>query len=429
MLARFLPYLAGLYALVGIKQSLTSLFPPNLYRKDLTSEWLTAKAVLAGRNPYEMLPTLADGLIPFMPTFLHPTPHTPFAVMISAPLGFVGFRAAAAIWLIGSIACLAVCARLIAERWEGKATRRSSAIIFGLMLGWLPVASDLFSGQFNILLLALLLFAWQSFDRKEDARAGIALGFMMAIKLAGWPIVIWLALQRRWRVVGAAIGITALLNLLAALALGWKAAIEYYRHVGPFVSNHYLRHDDNMSAWTIGPRLFAEFGYHFHTVPPISSSLLAQILAYMIPLALLIVALFASRNLNGGFPLMAGVGILLAPVAWLHSFVLAVPPLLYVAPKIQKAQWPHAVPVLLGLSFPWASLLKVAGWYVESPAAGAPSIPWVAGWLGMIPAFALIALVWMVWRTDRDPEGKRESREPTPGADVCTAIRSSPAFR
>ncbi len=44
----------------------------------------------------------------------------------------------------------------------------------------------------------LHVIAWRAYLRHRDARAGIALGVAMALKVSGWPVGLLMLVQRRW---------------------------------------------------------------------------------------------------------------------------------------------------------------------------------------------------------------------------------------
>jgi len=77
-----------------------SFYPPYVYSKDFIQEYLSARAVLAGINPYLPLPELASkfiGPVP-VPVLPHSTPHPPPAVFLGLPFGLLPYTWATALW-------------------------------------------------------------------------------------------------------------------------------------------------------------------------------------------------------------------------------------------------------------------------------------------------------------------------------------------
>src|SRR5262249_46067609 len=157
------------------------------------------------------------------------------------------------------LAALLMSVMLLVRWWRGTVSAKAVAIVYGLALWWHPVSDDLWSGSVNALLLLLSLIAWLSLREGRESRGGTAIGLLIAIKLFAWPVVVFLAFQRRWRAVLAAASVAALGNLLAMAAMGWRRVIEYYTTTGPSVSALYRSHSCNYSAWAWGQRLFGGF--------------------------------------------------------------------------------------------------------------------------------------------------------------------------
>jgi hypothetical protein len=230
---------------------------------------------------------------------------------------------------------------------------------------------------------------------------------MLTLKLTGWPIILFLLLQRRWRAVIAAGGAVSLLHVLAMGGHGWALVRDYYLKVGPLVSAHYRGHDANPSLWTFGERLFAEFGNNFLSAPLWPAPLLARVVNVVLPLAVLATALYAAQRLgdfNAGFALLACVSVVLNPVAWTHYLLLTVPATGVVVQRLRALGWPRAwVKRLLLISAPFCvthplwSLLALS----FSSAGGAdprPSVPFAAAWLTVTPTLAVLALGCLLWR-------------------------------
>ncbi len=81
--------LAFLFGLTMLRFPMGSLVAPHVYRKDFLQEYLLARAIAEGVDPYLPIPMLADrflGQLP-VPLFPHPTPHPPTAGRAS---GWVG---------------------------------------------------------------------------------------------------------------------------------------------------------------------------------------------------------------------------------------------------------------------------------------------------------------------------------------------------
>ena len=107
-----------------------------------------------------------------------------------------------------------------------------------------------------MLLLLLLMLAWRALRVGHDISGGIWLGSALLLKLMGWPIVLFLLWQRRWRSVTAIALVGVAGHLLTAAFIGVDGVRRYYTEVGPTVSALYRGFDANFSAWTWGQRFF-----------------------------------------------------------------------------------------------------------------------------------------------------------------------------
>jgi hypothetical protein len=81
----------GVYNIV---RSAQTLLPPDVYSKDFLQEYLMARALLLGVNPYLPLSELAARFLGPLPVivFPHPLAAPPPAAMLSIPLGLLGYK-------------------------------------------------------------------------------------------------------------------------------------------------------------------------------------------------------------------------------------------------------------------------------------------------------------------------------------------------
>lgn len=408
---RLLLLLAALNGLVGIKRIIESFLAPDIYRKDFVSGYLMAKAMLNGVNPYLPLPELADRWISGSNyvVFWHPTPHPPLVGLLSLPFGLLSYEKAAIAWLFFELACLLASLLLLLRWWGGTINASRVALLFVFALGWGPVMEELWVGQLGSCLLLLLIIAWLSLRGGKETLGGTMLGCMIALKLMAWPIVVFLALRRKWNGVMAAVAVVIAANLLALSVIGADSLRDYYFKVGPNVASIYRSYDGNYSAWTWGERLFAGYGSHFFAPPLWASEPLAKLCAYAIPVAVLLFGLrlaLRAQRFDTAFGLLIGVGILVSPIAWTHYLVLASIPLVITAQRL----WVNGIPRGISyLAFGLWMLLSTAGTVFADCAGlfasrmtpeGIPVVPFAAGALTLIPAAALLGFLWLIWRLD-----------------------------
>ncbi len=405
-----------LVGLLSLKLCIEALIPPHVYRKDLIQEYLLARAVLAGVNPYIPLSGLADRFIGPLPNpvFPHPTPHPPPVAIISLPLGLLTYEQAAVAWLLFEIAGLVVAVHLLLRELGRRPGLLLTLYVGLLVLGWNPFLDDLTVGQLMVPLLVLLILSWRDLRSGRAIRGGVFLGCVVALKLLAWPVVLWLLLRRNWRAAGAALVTVLAANAAAALLMGPDRVAHYYTAAGPAVSALYRAYDANISAWTIGWRVFEGTGaavvMGLAAPPLVAAPEMAGVVSLVIPLVLLGLGLalaLRARTFDGAFSILICVSILVNPVAWAHYLTLAAIPIVCAIRRL----W------VLGLLRGEAYILIIVGLLMaiaprhlralalltigSEPGTAAPTVPFVIGWLPFIPTLAaMLGLLWLAWRLD-----------------------------
>lgn len=397
-------------ALIGGKRVSESFGQPQIYEKDFASGYLLAKALRAGVDPYLPLPELAQrfGLPTKMANLNHPTPHTLAMGWLCYPFSWLPYEQAAVAWLLFELVCLLVAVRWLLQCLDVAVTPRRWLAGSALALAWIPVVDDLYLGQFSLLLLVLWLGVWKSLRATRDAQSGVLLGVMLTFKLVGWPIVLWLAWQRRWRGVLAAGIVTALLHGIASALHGWATMQNYYSNIGPQLSALYRTHDANYSLWTFGARLFAPFGLNFVTLPPWHAPMLVKLFTVMVPLAAVAVALWWASRIQQpdvAFALLVCLSLLVNPIAWAHYLVANCIVIGLILRRLQQLDWPRVwtqrfMLIVWPLSMTqtsWALLTLVGNGFGKA-ADGRPLVPFALAWVTVLPTLAVLALGWLLWR-------------------------------
>jgi hypothetical protein len=390
--------------LVGIAFIARSFAPP--YSKDMRSGYLMAQAMVHGVNPYLPLPELGRVFLPAHPIedLTHPSPH-PFAVgWLSLPLTLLTYEHASVVWLLFELVCLGVSVALFLRILRVPVRGWQTLAITFLAIGWWPVVDDLRWGQLDSLLVAMFLGAWLLLRRGRDVAGGMLLGGLALVKLAGWPVVLWLAVQRRWKAVWATGLVWSLLHVLAIELYGWPLVRDYYLKVGPRVGAIYRVWEGNFSTWTIGQRLFAESGDRILSTPLWRSPFLASVVTFAVPLLVVGLGLRAAQRLksfDASFALLMAVGIVLNPVAWQHYLVMAAPAFVLLVLRLRELQWPPrttalVASLLLAISVPYSRFWLLTLHFATgvSP-TGKPIVPALPALITLTIGVALGALLWL----------------------------------
>lgn len=387
-----------------------------LYRKDILQEYLLARATLAGDDPYRPLPHLAyDYLSVRDPQILpHPTPHPPSVIPLVIWMGLVDYGFVTIAWMVLELACVVWIGWHIAQRLAVAPRWFWGLMIALALVGWHPVTLELVYAQLMILLLVLLLLGLRFSMQDRDIVAGILIGLAVAIKLMAWPLWLLLILRRQWRALFASLACFSCLSLVGFSIIGPNHAMTYYLEVSRNVSGLYRACTYNYSLSTIGWRVFS--GAQCDTIigvvaqPLVLNSALVHVVAWALPVALLVCCLIACVNtedLELQYALMVGACILVSPIAWMHYLVLAVIPFVVILTRLRgkHGNWPNRwrlrLAVISALTFiPEHTISKFLGRFgthISVSYMGEVIVPFSVGLITLLPAVALLLLMWLLW--------------------------------
>src|SRR5690348_1192148 len=91
----------GLLAALGVLVLIFQLLPYTAsVDKDFAQEYVLARAIRAGADPYQSVHDLGAQFVTTQGYFdkPHPTPHPPTVGLLALPLGFMDYGAAARVW-------------------------------------------------------------------------------------------------------------------------------------------------------------------------------------------------------------------------------------------------------------------------------------------------------------------------------------------
>lgn len=205
--------IAGALVGFGVLLATSDAGPVRRYAfVDFYDYYFAAEAITDGADPYDVALADANAQAAGAPTipgsdYIYPA----WFAAVAAPLTALPPSTATLVWYALSAALL-----LVVVGW----LMRSGVGVVGVLsvVTFAPVATTLFVGQTNLLLLALLVAAWH-WRNARPLTAGAAIGVAAALKLA--PLLLLIALWRpgRRRMIAA-----ALATFVLALAIGELAA-------------------------------------------------------------------------------------------------------------------------------------------------------------------------------------------------------------
>ncbi len=281
--------------------------PPYVYQSDLQQEYLAAWALRDGLDIFTPLTELSARYFPVSTTNLpHASPHPPVLALLSIPLTFLSFPTVAILWLIVNVGLL-----MVIGRWLGLSVPGSVALAF-----WPPVTWVLMIGQYEILLLALIMLGWRSAAVGREGRSGIYFGLATALKLYPGLLLIPYMTRGRFRPVLTAGLVVAAAQVGNLATVGPEGLARYYMSVLPQVADRYVHLALNSSPHGALLRLLGGA----RDVEPL---LWAPDLVLPLTLLLSSTALLALTRLG---PEASPIALLTAlPTVWGYSVVLALP--------------------------------------------------------------------------------------------------------
>ena len=216
------------YALVCLSLS------GRAYTADFVQFFASAQSLRAGESLYK--PLRFDDYYPVQAGAgagpegdIHPNLNPPLLALLVAPLTPLGLARGYAIWsALSLVAGLCACALL----WRGlRPPGQNATALLWLWLAFLvyfPTYTALTMGQVTMILFLVVAGAWLAARSGRDRLAGVLLGVAVSLKVFTALVVVYFALQRRWRAVAWSIGTmlcAALVTLPFAGAAAWR---EYF---------------------------------------------------------------------------------------------------------------------------------------------------------------------------------------------------------
>jgi len=314
---------AGLGALL-----LVSLVPGDatLMEMDFGQEYLLARAILDGVDPYQPVQVLGTRYVGSTGYFdkPYPTPHPPTVGLLALPLGWLSYPSAVRVWFGVELVSLLIAVGLLV-RGAGLPIRLRNAPLMALALvAWPPVTLELGLGQLMLPLLLGLAGAQLALLGGRAALGGALWGLTLLVKPIAWPWLIVLAWRRDWRSLAAAALVVLTGGVLSLLAIGVGPTTTYLTRVLPVMAGAFFTEPTNISLWTVAPRL--------------GNATLSAVL----PAAIVLVALVWARRrapLGASLAMMTIVSLLVSPIVWHFYLVLALLPLAQIVAEL----WRHGL--------------------------------------------------------------------------------------
>jgi len=258
-----------------------------------------AHLVLHGSSPYGPATRAALGS---QTAFVYP----PLGAFLAAPFAALPSHSAdILITLLAALAVPAVLALVGVRDWR----------CYGAALLWMPTISAIHLGTTAVVLALGVALVWRW--REHAVRAGLVLGVVVALKLFLWPIVLWLAITRRFKAAAVAACSSVVFLLVPWIPLR-GAGLLSYPHRLSVLSSLEAKRGFSPAA------LLAHFGVGWST---------ASMVGYALGVVLLVVAYRRRHSEEAALALVCSGALLLTPILWPNYLLVMLVPLAVLRPR------------------------------------------------------------------------------------------------
>jgi Glycosyltransferase family 87 len=409
--------LVSLVVLMGVARLRIILLllgsPATYQERDILQEYLMAKALISGLNPYIPLDKLAQMFLGNFPFLTHPSPYPPFIAVLSVPLTMLNLNQLVVGWFIFELICLMAISGMITVLWVERVDWVRMVFIFFLLLTWYSVMVDLLYGQLTLLVTTLLFAALLATKRDRKILAGILIGVSIAIKMFTWPLLLYFGIKKDWRTFFSGCLTVFGLNLVALATLGIGPITDYYLHVMMQVSAIYHSFLKNYSLWSIGYRLFEgtkSIGTDKISAPPlVNFPKIAPFISAGLAIAFLIIGLIwaiRSKDSDIAYSIMICVLVVVSPISWDHYYVLLIISVVVLLLNLARHSfptWPTIISLIIVflLFFVNDQIAKVIFFLnggIELLQAKGNQITFATGLLEIVPIIEVVILTLLLWQ-------------------------------
>lgn len=391
---------------------------------DFVQEWTSARNHFRGEAVYaDLRPALKRegdfrGVDSLPITY---NAHPPVAVLMTLPLGHLGYSRAHFTWNCISLTAGAFALWLVLGRFGLRMPSEAWAFVGAILMFSTPFARHFVEGQLNLVLLVLIVAGWCAMRHRKDSAAGLFLGTAAAMKLFPAFLFLFPLMRRRWRVISVGGATFFAWHIAAWVVLGGDALRDYATVVIPALGEF---QDWWSNASILGYFRRLTHVTSGHNVPFVNSAILCYSLvglsivavsgstAYLIHrrgamgdgAELRSLTLTARREellqrVDLPFSACIVANLLVSPITWDHYFLLLILPIL-VLWAASRRWWQRglllAIAVILSLNVSWIWDPLIAGDHELAYLwGGEPSVatPWETVTLLSYQFYTLLALL------------------------------------
>jgi Glycosyltransferase family 87 len=372
-------WICALLVLIG---TLTKM-PAQWHRRDFSNYYESAWAMRHGIDPYSTNLTPIGTQLGLETNWLVHASETPPFLLCFEPFTRFQPRVAFWIWTAINFSSLAIAMYLLLIRRRGL-SGRTAFLLAALMLMSAPVNLNLYWGQSQLIVLALMVAAMRAMERDRDGTAGLLIA--AAALLRAYPLLLvgYFVCRRKWRaVIFAMAGIVA--GGFATIAiLGLSQTLSFIHGALWLTDYRVVNRVDNLSLGPFVSRMFWSLTGTAHGSSADWIRRAAIATADVVVLGLTIRATLADPDRRDPdwriYSLWIATAIMLTPVGWHHYMVLLAIPFVQMVASADEDHsssrtiWMAALAYLLSA----ISLRAFSRFMVPPPTAFQLALPWLA---------------------------------------------------
>ncbi len=306
---------------------------------DFFQDWASANDWLAGRSLYADLSDSLNHLlniqvskneVPGIVMDIQVNAHPPFSLFMVIPFALLGYESSVLAWNLFSLLLFLFSIILVWRTLELPWHWWSifSATLLFLQCG--PIQSQIIQGQWNFILLFLIVCSWLAHRENKPWLAGIPLGLAAAIKLTPLFLILIFVIQRKWKSLFATVITFAICNLIAVIVFGMHEFQDYIFRVLPLVKE--FEGSVVNASWNgfIRKLFFPEhneFYPPFPLLPAIGKTLVLILQLVFTTFFIVMGWRTMPEKTDRYFFLGIIVMLLISPITWDHYLILALPAL------------------------------------------------------------------------------------------------------
>ena len=389
-------------------------YPNTFIDRDILQEYLMAKALLNGVNPYLPSVELVHKFVGMLPYYPNPAPYPPFVILLSIPLNFINVNQLNSVWFVIEIMFLIALSAMLYYYWKDKIDWKWSLPASLMLFAWFPVMFDLFWGQLSILITLLLMGAFLALRKDHRTLAGVIIGFTVAIKLITWPLIIYWLLKKNWRSAFVSIITALVLNLIALVAVGSGPFMDYYLRVSEQVFTIWRGCIFNFSLSSLGYRLFEgstlSFVNYYKVPPLLNLPHIAPVISAGLMISFLVAGMVwavRSKDQESAYGIITCVILAISPLSWFHYYVISIIALIILWRNFVKRSFPTW---LTFFSILITLLLLLFNEYIEAITvllnggsdlvmAAGNQLSFLSSLLFWLPELEIIGLTILLWKS------------------------------